>query len=235
MSAWEQLKSGDYAQAVAGFSEEIRTSPSTAAYNNRGMAYLHLGETSAALADFRSADALSSAALNTVCDGSMCGVALWMAGRDREAIATWLAGVEASLAGAVRYGDAAGGLTIANLLFFGGVRAADPNAVTIASRMLRRRFRTKQSAAWPGPVSRYLLGLVSESDMVAAVSRTAILRERELCQARFYIGVHAFSGGDTASYSEAMREACRFGAVAKLEAEYYLSLHESRVTNASLV
>src|SRR5689334_10843701 len=98
MSAWEQLKIGDYAKAVTGFSEEIRISPSTPAYNNRGMAYLHLGELDAALADFRSAEALSSAALNTVCDGSMCGVALWMAGRNREAIVTWLAGVEASLA-----------------------------------------------------------------------------------------------------------------------------------------
>jgi lipoprotein NlpI len=235
MSPWEQLKSGDYLSAVTGFSEEIRTSPATLAYNNRGMAYLHLGDFDAALADFRSADALSSAALNTVCDGSMCGVALWMAGRDREAVATWLAGVEASLAGAVRYGDAAGGLTIANLLLFGGVRAADPNAATTATRMLRKRLRTKQSAAWPGPVSRYLLGVASELDMLAAVSRAPILRERELCQARFYIGVHAFSIGDTTAYSEAMREACDFGAVAKLGAEYYLSLHERRIKNATVV
>jgi len=63
MSAWEELKNGQYSESVAGFSEEIRISPSTPAFNNRGMAYLHLGDYAAALADFRSADALSSAAL----------------------------------------------------------------------------------------------------------------------------------------------------------------------------
>jgi tetratricopeptide (TPR) repeat protein len=52
MSAWEQLKSGQYSEAVIGFSEEIRISPSTPAFNNRGMAYLHLGDYDAALADY---------------------------------------------------------------------------------------------------------------------------------------------------------------------------------------
>jgi tetratricopeptide (TPR) repeat protein len=88
MSAWEHVKSGKYREAVAAFSEKIQTSPSTGAFNNRGMAYLHLGDYDAALADFRSADELSSAALNAVCDGDMCGVALWMAGRNKEALVT---------------------------------------------------------------------------------------------------------------------------------------------------
>ena len=102
MSAWDQLKNGEYLEAVSGFSQEISTSPSPPAFNNRGMAYLHLEDYDAALADFRSADALSSAALHTVCNGDLCGVALWMAGRQQEAVATWLAGVEASLAGTSR-------------------------------------------------------------------------------------------------------------------------------------
>jgi hypothetical protein len=229
MSAWEQLKSGLYSEAVTGFSEELRNSPSTPTFNNRGMAYLHLGDYDAAMADFRSADALSSAALHTVCDGDMCGVALWMAGREGEAVATWLAGVEAALAGTVRYGDAAGGVTIGNLLLFAGVRLDDKYAIASATRLLRKRFRTKQSAAWPGPVSRYLLDLVSESDMLAAVSHVPILRERQLCQARFYVGVHAFSVGDRAAYFQTMREAYEIGRVAKLGAEYYLALHEQRI------
>lgn len=226
MSAWDQLKRGEYKGAIDGFSEEIRDSPSTHAYDNRGMAYLHLGNFDAAFADFRSADAISVADLNTTCDGDMCGVALWMADREKEALATWTAGVEASLAGAVHYGDAAGGLTIGNLLFFAGVRLGDTNAVTVATRFLRKRFRRKQSVAWPGPVSRYLLGLFSESKVLGAVSDTPILRERELCQARFYIGVHALLVGDRAAYFEAMRKAYSFGRITKLGAEYYLALHE---------
>lgn len=226
MSAWDQLKNGKYSDAVVGFSEEIQSSPSEGAYNNRGMAHLHLGNYDKALADFQQADLLSSATLNTVCDGAMSGVALWMGGREQEAMATWLTGVGASLAGKVRYGDAAGGVTIGNLLFFAGVRLASKDAVTSATRLLRKRLRTKQSTAWPGPVSRYLLGIVSESDMLAVVSSVPILRERHLCQAHFYLGVHALSVGDQVTYFEAMQKAYKFGKVAKLEAEYYLALHE---------
>jgi tetratricopeptide (TPR) repeat protein len=233
MSAWDQLVNEKYSDAVAAFSEEIQNAQSEGAYNNRGMAYLHLGDYDEALADFREADSLSQAALNTVSDGAMIGVALWMAGREQEAMATWLTGVGASLAGTVRYGDAAGGVTIGNLLFFAGLRLANKDAVTSATRLLRKRLRTKQSIAWPGPVSRYLLGIVSESDMLAGVSNVPILRERHLCQAHFYIGVHAFSDGDQVSYFEAMHKAYNFGRVAKLGAEYYLALHEDRDHNST--
>lgn len=229
MSSWDLVKSGQYTDAVAAFSEEIRARPSDApSYSNRGMAYLHLGDYEAALTDFRSADALHSAALNSVSAGEMCGVALWMAGRETEAAATWSAGVDASLSGAVRYGDAAGGVTVGNLLFFAGVRLPDPNAVALATRFLKKRLRTRQSAAWPGPASRCLLGLILESEMLAAVSTTPILRERQMCQARFTIGVRALAAGDRDTYTDAMHQAYDLGSVSRLEADYYLALHEQR-------
>ena len=226
MNDWELVKNGAYADAVIRFTEEIHARPSAWAFNNRGNAHLHLADYDAALADFRSAEALSGTALHTVGDGGKCGVALWMAGRERDAVDTWLAGVEASLAGLVRYGDAAGGVTVGNLLFFAGVRRDDKTAIASASRLLRRRLRTKQSTAWPGPTSRYLLGHICESDMLAAVSDVPSLRERQLCQARFYSGVQALSAREPAAYFDAMHEACSLGRVSKLEAEYYLALHE---------
>lgn len=201
-------------------------SPSEFLHNNRGMAYLHLGMYDAALADFKLAEARCSDFLPTACDGVRSGVAQWMAGRHQEAIATWFAGVEARLAGTVQYGDAAGGVTVGNLLFFGGVSLGLSDAITSATQLLRKRLRTKQSAAWPGPTSRYLLGMISESEMLAAVSAVPILRERHLCQARFYCGVRALADGDRAKYLESMREASKWGRVAKLEEEYYLALHE---------
>ena len=70
--------------------------------------------------------------------------------------------------------------------------------------------------------------------MLATVSDVPILRERQMCQARFYVGVHAFSVGDKATYSEAMHQACDLGRVAKIEAEYYLALHEERVHNSTV-
>jgi len=228
MNGWELVENGSYVDAIGVFTEQLQTRPSTLDFNNRGMAYLHLGNYDAALADFRSAEAVSSATLQTVCDGSMCGVASWMAAREQEALDTWLAGVDASLAGLVRYGDAAGGVTVGNLLFFAGVRMSDKNAVAAATRLLRKRLRTKQSIAWPGPTSRHLLGQASETEMLAAVSDVAFLRERQLCQARFYAGVRALTPREPAAYLEAMREAYEFGRVTKLEPEYYLAAHEAR-------
>jgi tetratricopeptide (TPR) repeat protein len=235
MSAWDLIENEHYSEAVTALSEEAEASPSTLVFNNRGMAYLHLGEFDAALADFRKADALSSSELKTVCSGDMCGVALWISARHHEAVETWAAGVEASLTGVVRYGDAAGGVTIGNLLMFGGVRLGIIDAVKLATSLLRKRLRTKQSRAWPGPVSRYLLGKLDESALLEAVCSTPILHQREMCQARFYVGLRALSRGDHADYYVAMNQAAGFGRVAKLGAEYYLSLHEARNDCSRLV
>ena len=60
MSAWDLFESGRFADAILTFSEELEHTPSEGVFNNRGMAYLHLGEFDAALHDFQSADALTA-------------------------------------------------------------------------------------------------------------------------------------------------------------------------------
>ncbi|NOS71043.1 MAG: hypothetical protein HOP33_14065 [Verrucomicrobia bacterium] len=227
MSAWDLFMSERFADAISAFSKELRDAPSTFEFNNRGMAYLHLGEFGAALKDFQAADALSGADLQTECDGALCGVALWMARREREALRTWIDGVSTSFAGKVRYGDAAGGVTIGNLLMFGGIRLDDEAARTLATRYLKKRLRTKQSSAWPGAASRYLLGTVTEDEMLAAAASVPILHERQNCQAHFYIAVRKLSTKDKTGYFSSMQKAFELGRRAKLGAEYYLALHES--------
>jgi lipoprotein NlpI len=225
MDAWTLFKNDRHADAAAAYTQEIHSSPSPPVFNNRGLAYLNLGDFDAALSDFRSADALDGSSEHAP---SFCGVALWLGGFAQDAITAWSAGVEAALAGEIRYADAAGGVTIGNLLMFAGVRCDNSDAKKLATRLLRKRLRAKQSAAWPGPVSRYLLGDSSEADLLSRVSRVPILRERELCQALFYTGVRALSVGDAPEFARAMNEAVQFGRVVKLEAEYYLALHENR-------
>jgi tetratricopeptide (TPR) repeat protein len=226
MNAWDLVKKGHYEEAVALLSKEVQAEPSTLVLNNRGSAYLHLGKFDAALADFLKADKMSSAETRTACNGAKCGVALWMAGREEEAITTWRHGVEASLAGLVVYADLAGGVTIGNLLMFGATSREDEEAGKLAAKLLTKRLRTKQSSAWPGPASRYLLSEFQESEMLATVSTVPILRERQMCQAQFYIGVRALMDGDMVGFTAAIVQSFEFGRVSKIEAEYYLSLHE---------
>lgn len=164
MSPWTLVADERYAEAVVAFTAELGARPSVHALNNPGMAYLHLGEFASALADFDAAHDLHRLESSRHASGmpgadrNLSGVALWMANRFPEALETWAADVEARLAGEVRYGDAEGGVTPGNLLQFAAVRLENDDAQTLALRYLRKRLRTKQSAAWPGAVSRYLLG-----------------------------------------------------------------------------
>ena len=180
---WTLVIEERYADAVAAFTEELRARHSAFALNNRGMAYLHLGEFGAALADFDAAveqHRLESSRLvsgKPGADRDLSGVAYWLANRFQEALETWAADVEARLAGEARYGDAAGGVTPGNLLLFAAVRLENGDAQALAIRHLKKRLRTKQSGAWPGAVSRYLLGKLPEAEMLLAVSPTPILHE----------------------------------------------------------
>ncbi len=217
-SPWNLVKTGRFQEAVEEFTAELAAKPSRASHNNRGLAHLHLGNYDDALADFQAADSEG--------EGSLVGVALWMAGRFREAAEVWARGAQAMFEGRIRSTDAAGGVSIGNLLWFASVRLHDAELQKSAHKLLRKRLRTKQSHAWPGHISRYLLGMITEADVRAAVSTTPLLRERQLCKATFYIGVQSLSAGNTDCYFMDMKLTTALGDVSRLEEEYYLALYE---------
>jgi hypothetical protein len=73
----------------------------------------------------------------------------------------------------------------------------------------------------------YLIGELSETELMGRASDVAIVRERELCQAYFYIGTQSLLNGASDLYTEQMRRAAEFGTVAMLGAEYYLARYEA--------
>jgi tetratricopeptide (TPR) repeat protein len=223
-----------FRDAIDLLTEEIGKKPSTALHNNRGMAYLHLREFQRALADFRRAEEISIKALGGECDKSRCGLALWMSGEREQAASLWAEGAQLMADGKIAYTDAAGGVSIGNLLWFAAKRLQNAVHHNLAIKLLRKKLRSKQSRAWPGPVSRFIVDTITEVEFRASVSSTPILRERQLCQAEFYIGVAAF-GSDDRKYQQAMRLSSELGAISKLEDEYYLALHEMGYANGSHV
>jgi hypothetical protein len=234
MDAWELIKADRFRDAVDLLTAQLAERPATPLFNNRGMAHLHLGEFEQALSDFRAADETSAQTSGGECDGAMAGVALWVAGEHQHAASTWARGTEAMVAGVVRYTDAAGGVSIGNLLWFASVRLHDSANRSLATKLLRKKLRAKQSQAWPGPISRFLLGAIDESQLRGAVSHVPILRERESCEAEFYIGLSAFDS-DPECYYASMRASAAFGSVARLGAEYYLAAYEASLERQSIV
>ncbi len=226
MDSWSLVKENRFREAVNQLTEELLKSPSTGRYNNRGMAYLHLGEYDLALSDFRAAEENSIREAGGERDNAKVGVALWLSGEHQQAASVWTRGTEAMLDGAIKYTDAAGGVSIGNLLWFSAVRLGDATGCQLAIKLLKKKLRTKQSSSWPGPISRFLLGDVSPAQLRSTVGQVPILRERNLCQAEFYIGVAAFES-NRQLYYESMRLAAELGSVSKLEAEYYLATYEA--------
>jgi len=231
MDPWELIKEGHYAEAVNAYSKLLRRKKSAPNHANRGIAYLNLGDYDKALADFHAADKCfcrtSDGYLQSV------GVAHWLAGRESEAVATWQDLVLAIEHRKIEYTDGAGGVSAACLLWFAGVRLGQDNLIEVARRLLTNKATRKSGQNWrienwPGPIAQFLLDRLSEPELRERITDVPIARERELCAAEFYVGVRALHAGDEAEAERALGKAAAMH-TAKIEHEYYLARHETKV------
>jgi tetratricopeptide (TPR) repeat protein len=230
MDPWDLIDEDHYAEAVDAFKKRLKRDKRGLNYYNRGIAYLNLGEYDNALADFQAADDRSEYSS----DGYLqsVGVAHWLAGRESQAAATWEDLVIAIERAEIQYTDGAGGVGSPCLLWFAGVRLGQANLGELARRVLKNKVNTEVGRNWcidnwPGPIARFLLGQMDEERLRERIGAVPILRERELCQAEFYIGVRAHQVGDRFAAKKAFRRAAQLHA-AKIENEYYLAKHESK-------
>lgn len=230
MDPWDLVDEGRYAEAVSAYTKRLRRDKSGPNYCNRGIAYLNLGQYDRALADFRTADECFA----YTSDGYLqsIGVAHWLAGRESEAVTTWQDLVHAIERGKIQYTDGAGGVESACLLWFAAVRLEQENVLRLARRLLRNKVKTKAGRNWsidnwPGPIAMFLLQKLDEGELRERISDVPIRRERELCQAEFYVAVRALQLGDRVAARKAYRRAAQLS-VARFENEYYLAKHESK-------
>jgi tetratricopeptide (TPR) repeat protein len=225
--AWGHVESGEYHQAVLSYTSRLRRDKSTANYCNRGIAYLGLGEYDEAIADFRAADGAHPSSSDDC--PQRVGMAQWLAGRELEAASTWHDLVIAFEQGKIHYTDAGGGVESPSLLWFAAVCSGQPGLLKVARRLLRALASAQNGWIdnWPGPVAKFLLGGIGEERLRSLVTDTPILRDRERCQAEFYIGVRRLQRGDRAGARDAFRAAARL-TNAKCENEYYLAVCESK-------
>lgn len=151
----------------------------------------------------------------------MIGVALWLQGKEQEAADVWQGLVQDHLAGKIAYSDMAGGVESGALLWFAACFEKFRHYLKPAEKLLKKKCKLKRNKYWPGPVAQYLLGNISEEDLKFAACEVDELRERQLCQAYFYIGAKALFNGDEEGFRKAMKDAVAIDNY--VENEYYLA------------
>jgi tetratricopeptide (TPR) repeat protein len=190
MSAWDLITTGRFTEAIESLSSDLSTQPSSRLYGNRGIAYLNLGRFGQAQQDFEAAEKASSSRVDRYL--LQAGSVKWIQGLEAEAAKVWEDVVHDLESNTIVYTDAAGGVEGPCLLWFAGVRLGRLELCKIATKSLRKTLRSKRSSCRPAVVGRLVVGQTTAADVREAVSAVPILRERQLCQAEFYIAWASF-------------------------------------------
>lgn len=215
---WELTKLERYAEACAAADEDYSKTSSLLPLRNKVFALLGLE---------RYDDAASLCQRIVILDGNQSesdcifwGTGLWLGGRCDEAVSAWRSGSK------TRYSDAAGGVEVPLALLYASTKLGSKELGFEATTNLRRIVGQNPTTNWPGPIAAFIMGIVTEEGLLSAVSSTPILREKQICQAKFYIGLMRLRQMDVSGCCEAMKDSCSQGPFTRCKHEFYLARNE---------
>jgi hypothetical protein len=217
--AWQATLEGQYGEALRLFDDILERRPATAEFNNRGTTRLLVGDLEGAYSDF-----LAARRLRCYCVSEMVGVALWLQGKPVAACEDWASELSRIRSGEITHCEPETG-TVPPLLWWASAYPDLERWRWVAVEALRRYWRRKRTY-WARTITGFLLGRVSESEMLAAATqgRHPVANARYLCRAYFYAGAMAVSAGDRDGYREQLRRAITTAEPSViLEAEYHLA------------
>ncbi len=167
------------------------------------------------------------------------GVTYWLEGNQSKAIDWWQEIVESHSLGRVSYSDASGGVESGLLLWFASALSSRPAIRGLCGKFFEKLAEKKQSRwggldTWPGPVAKFFLGKINDSDLMEAATTSPGLRERHLCQAYFARGVIAFERGLLSDFSGWMKRAADLPSPAHIQDEFFLAVYENTKAQAVL-
>lgn len=217
------ILAGDFAAAIRAYDASAKDDPSASTYLNRGLAYLNLGELDRALADFQAAEDRDRGQRFRHDDAARWrGVVGWLKHDRAEALRVWHNAVKGILDGDINMSDAAGGVSVAALVWFAATEESQEQKNAL--KLLRKRINR---VVWPGPIAPFLLGKLRDTDLLAAAeSKTADLAARQQCQGHFFVGARAKREGRLEVSLRHFQVAAAQGRSAILECESYLARAE---------
>lgn len=222
--AFDLLCAGRFEEAIAQYTQALRTGPSPLVLANRALAHLRRGDFTSALRDYQAADDLDPPHLRGDAYPKRIGAVLWLMGRQQDAIEHWAHVVSRLTRREYVFTDGAAGVQAGALLWFSAVRLNDSVRASRALEFIATRNGPTKDA-WPKPLARYLLGEVDAHGLMALAGSGESLAGRRLCQSCFYAGV-AVRSADEQRASALFSEAVSHGADIPIEIEYDLARHE---------
>jgi hypothetical protein len=154
---------------------------------------------------------------DTDTDFIFLGAAYWALNDTGQAIHEWQSGEKA------KYSDPAGGIDLQTILYFGSLKIGDDKLKLSTEKKINRLMKPKAAVNWPGPLGTYLLNDLSDSTLLSYISATPILRERQLCQANFAIGVKKLKEKKINDFKAKFTKAISYGPPSYLEQMYYVA------------
>jgi tetratricopeptide (TPR) repeat protein len=182
---WDCIKSGKYEEAVAAYSAATDQSATGPTYRNRATAFLLLQRYDDAFRDIEAAEAMDpiqkEGHFHSDNGQVRLGVVEWLAGKPFAAAERWLRIGSALDRGEVAYSDASGGLVTASILRFAAARLVRADIRRVADRLIKKLVKKPAYHSWPLPIGSLYADVIGPQELLESVSRTPILRERELC------------------------------------------------------
>ena len=214
--AWELVRAGCFEDACAAADEEYAATHSLLPLRNKLCALLSLRR-------YEDSIALSNRILEldgrqSQTDYLFLGTGLWLSGKHKEATAAWSSGND------TKYADAAGGVEAPLMLLYAAIQLGRNDLQEQALRRLQTLATGTPAKNWPGPLAKFVCDQITEREALTAVSKIELLREKQMCQVMFCIGMIKLRGNDRRGFLEAMRQACSLGGACRSKCEFYLAL-----------
>ena len=189
--------------------------------------YLDMGEYDKALSDYALSGYLGLK--HFVSDYGVKHVAavLWLRGEAAEAADIWRYTVRQLAKNRFTHSDFAGGMQCSCLSWFAATSLSNVDVRDEAEHFMDKKLLSRRGESWPGPVAAYLLGRMSAQELCHAAASADGIKERQLCQAEFYIGVHQCAHGRLSEALTSFTSAADRLWPASIEMEYYLARHEA--------
>jgi hypothetical protein len=218
LDVWELIQGGCFEQACELADAQYQeTKTPTLVLRNKILALLHLKR-------YKEASHLSEWFIQhengiSARDFQTCGIANWLLGDREESVALWKRARDST------FQAIGGGIETEIMLFFTSVKTNDAKLGREVASKLKKLLKRK-GHHWPKPLGQYVLGQITEEELLASVPPQAILRERGLCQAYFAVAVKSLERGDAGGYRLGLEKTINLGPASYLEMEYYLAKGE---------